>query len=89
MSDAISVRLPDFTAHRLDQLSRQSQQSKTDLIVQGLESVFASQLDRKVTYLTDAQFEEVLDFLNKPVPHEVKEKITKTMNVEYPWNEQK
>ena len=60
MSVAISIRLPEFTARRLEELAKTSQLSKTDLIVQGLEAIFASQLDRKITYLTDSQFDDVL-----------------------------
>jgi uncharacterized protein (DUF1778 family) len=87
MSVAISVRLPEFTARRLDELAQASHLSKTDLIIQGLESILASQLDRKITYLSDKQFDEVLDFLNQPTPTDVQEKLAKTMNTPYPWSQ--
>ncbi|HIU73363.1 MAG TPA: hypothetical protein IAC65_03795 [Candidatus Aphodousia faecipullorum] len=86
MSVAISVRLPEFTARRLEELAKTSQLSKTDLIVQGLESIFASQLDRKITYLTDSQFDEVLRYLDDSMHEEVKNRLSKTMNTPYPWN---
>ena len=85
MSVAISVRLPEFTARRLDELARQSHLSKTDLIIQGLESVLASQLDCKLTYLSGKQFDEVLDFLNKPASPEASGRLAKTMDAPYPW----
>lgn len=86
MSVAISVRLPEFTARRLDELAKRSHLSKTDLIIQGVESILASQLDRKITYLSDKQFDEVLDFLNQPTPSDVQEKLAETMNAPYPWS---
>lgn len=43
---------------------KSSSLTKTDLIVEDLGSVFASRLDRNVTYLTDAQFEAVMDILD-------------------------
>lgn len=86
MSVAISVRLPEFTARRLDELAKTSHLSKTDLIIQGVESILASQLDRKITYLSDKQFDEVLDFLNQPTPTDVQEKLAETMNMPYPWS---
>ncbi len=84
MTIAISVRLPEFTAQRLEELARRTNLSKTDLIIQGLESIFATQLDRKITYLSDKQFEEVLDFLNRPASPDVEAKLDKTMNHPYP-----
>lgn len=85
MSIAISVRLPEFTANRLDELSRECHLSKTDLIVQGLESIFASRLDRKTVYLSDKQFDEVLDFINSPTPPETQAKIDELLSTPYPW----
>lgn len=85
MSVAISIRLPEFTAKRLDELAKTSQLSKTDLIVQGLEAIFASQLDRKITYLTDSQFDNVLNYLNKPTAKDVSDRLSKTMKTSYPW----
>lgn len=85
MSVAVSIRLPEFKARRLDELARESHLSKTDLIIEGLESVLASQLDRKITYLTDSQFDEVLDFLNKPISQNVSERLEKTLKTPYPW----
>ncbi len=64
MSLAFKVRLSVFTTKRLDKLSKSSSLTKTDLIVEDLGSVFASRLDRNVTYLTDAQFEAVMDILD-------------------------
>lgn len=86
MTVAISVRLPEFTAQRLEELAKRTNLSKTDLIIQGLESIFATQFDRKVAYLSDKQFEEVLDFLNRPAASDVEEKLDKTMNHAYPWS---
>ena len=57
MSLAFKVRLSVFTTKRLDKLFKSSSLTKTDLIVEDLGSVFASRLDRNVTYLIDAQFE--------------------------------
>lgn len=51
MSVVITVQLPDFTAQWLEELTQDSGLSKTDLIVQGLESIFASRLDQKFMYL--------------------------------------
>ena len=85
MSVAISVRLPEFTARRLEELAQTSHLSKTDLIIQGLESILASQLDRKVTYLSDKQFDEVLDLMSHPTPSDVQKKLAKTMNTPYTW----
>ena len=44
MSVVITVQLPDFTAQRLEELAQDSGLSKTDLIIQGLELIFASRL---------------------------------------------
>ena len=85
MSVAISIRLPEFTARRLEELAKTSQLSKTDLIVQGLEAIFASQLDRKITYLTDSQFDDVLNFLSEPTPKDINDRLSKTMAVPYLW----
>ena len=46
MSVSISVRLPEFTARQLDALAKRTNLSKTDLIIQGLESVIAAELDK-------------------------------------------
>lgn len=57
MSVVITVQLPDFTAQWLEELTQDSGLSKTDLIVQGLESIFASRLDQKFMYLGDKQLD--------------------------------
>ncbi|HIU84451.1 MAG TPA: ribbon-helix-helix protein, CopG family [Candidatus Aphodousia gallistercoris] len=85
MSVAISIRLPEFTAKRLDELAKTSHLSKTDLIIQGLEVILASQLDRKITYLTDRQFDDVLNYLNDPTAKDVSNRLSKTMQTSYPW----
>ena len=87
MSIAISIRLPEFTARRLEELAQRSQLSKTDLIVQGLESIFASELDRKIMYLNDRQFDEALDFLNKPTSKDITNRLNKTLQTPYPWKQ--
>lgn len=86
MSVAFSVRLPKFTAWRLDEPAQKSHLSKTDLIIQGLESILASELDRKITYLSDKQFDEVMNFLNQPTPTDVHSNLVKTMKTPYPWS---
>ena len=73
MSVAISIRLPEFTAKRLDELAKTSHLSKTDLIIQGLEVILASQLDRKINYLND------------PTAKDVSNRLSKTMQTSYPW----
>ena len=85
MSVALTVRLPEFTARRLDEVSKSSNLSKTDLILEGLESVFASRLDRSVTYLSDAQFEAVLDILDNPLSQEAAEGRERLESTTFPW----
>ncbi len=85
MSVVIFVCLPKFTAQRLEELARVTQLSKTDLIVQGLETIFAYEHDRKITYLTDEQFDEVQNFLDKPISEDNRSQLNKTMKTPYPW----
>lgn len=86
MSVVITVQLPDITAQRLEELAQDSGLSKTDLIVQGLESIFASRLDQKFMYLGDKQFDEVIDFSDKQSSDTAKHRLTKTMQTYYPWS---
>ena len=86
MTVEITIRLPDSTAKRLDEMARTSHLSKTDLIIQAVESILASQLDRKITSMSDKQFEEASDFLKQPAPTDVQEKLAKTMNTPLPWS---
>ncbi len=85
MSVAITVRLPEFTAKRLDDLAKSTNRSKTDLIIEGLESVFASRLDKNVTYLTDAQFDAVMKILDGPLSPEAIEGRQRLDQISYPW----
>lgn len=85
MTAAISVRLPDSSASLLDDVARQLKLSKTDVIIQGIETIHSSLLDRKVTYLTDKQFEEALDFLSREPSKEAKERLSATLSKPYPW----
>ena len=80
-----SVRLPEFTAERLDDPAKTSHLPKTDPIIQEGGFIPAPQPDCKLTYLSDRQFDEVLDFLNQPAPTDVQEKLAVTMNTSYPW----
>lgn len=86
MSVVITVQLPDFTAQWLEELTQDSGLSKTDLIVQGLESIFASRLDQKFMYLGDKQLDEVLDFSDTQSSITTKHRLTKTMQTYYPWS---
>lgn len=87
MSVSISVRLPEFTARQLDALAKRTNLSKTDLIIQGLESVIAAELDKKVAYLSDEDFNAVLDFIEKPMPAEEEQKLRTLMSKPYVWEE--
>lgn len=86
MSVVITVQLPDITAQRLEEFTQDSGLSKTDQIVQGLESIFASRLDQKFMFLSDKQFDEVLDFSDKQSSDAAKRRLTKTMQTYYPWS---
>ncbi len=86
MSVVITAQLPDITAQRLEELAQDSGLSKTDLIVQGLESIFASRLDQKFMYLGDKQLDEVLDFSDTQSSNTTKHRLTKTMQTYYPWS---
>lgn len=87
MSIAMTIRIPEFMAERLSFLSESSNLSKTDLILEGLESVFNARLDKNVTYLTDHQFNAVLDLLEKPIPEDVQAKREKLLSQPYPWEQ--
>lgn len=87
MSVSISVRLPEFTARQLDALAKRTNLSKTDLIIQGLESVIAAELDKKVAYLIDEDFNAALDFIEKPMPAEEEQKLRTLMSKRYVWEE--
>lgn len=85
MSVALIVRLPEFTARRLNEVSKSSNLSKTDLILEGLEYVFASRRDRSVTCLSDAQFETILDALDNPLSQEALEGRQRLESAPFPW----
>ena len=87
MSVSISVRLPEFTARQLDALAKRTNLSKTDLVIQRLESVIAAELDKKVAYLSDEDFNAALDFIEKPMPAEEEQKLRKLMSKPYVWEE--
>ena len=87
MSVSISVRLPEFTARQLDALAKRTNLSNTDLVIQGLESVIAAELDKKVAYLSDEDFNAALDFIEKPMPAEEEQKLRKLMSKPYVWEE--
>lgn len=63
MTTAISVELPESTVRRLEEVSQRKNVSQNDLIVLGIESVLAEELDRKMILLSDKQFEEALAFI--------------------------
>lgn len=71
MTTAISVELPESTVRRLEAVSQRKNVSQNDLIVLGVESVLAEELDRKMILLSDKQFEEALTFIENPTPPDV------------------
>lgn len=85
MRAEISVCLPECTAKRLDDPAKTSHLTKAAPIIQGMEFIPAPQLDCRLTYLSDKQFAEVLDFLNQPAPTDVQEKLAVTINKSYSW----
>lgn len=75
-----------FTGNSLGRLiSRRKGVSTNDLIVQGIESVLAEELDRKMVLLSDKPFEEALDFIENPTPPDVQERLRKTLSTPFPW----
>ncbi len=85
MTTAISVELPESTVRRLEAVSQRKNVSQNDLIVQGIESVLAEELDRKMILLSDKQFEEALTFIENPTPPDVQERLRKTLTTPFPW----
>lgn len=85
MTTAISVELPESTVRRLEEVSQRKNVSQNDLIVLGIESVLAEELDRKMILLSDKQFEEALAFIENPTPPDVQERLRKTLTTPFPW----
>lgn len=85
MTTAISVELPESTVRRLEAVSQRKNVSQNDLIVLGVESVLAEELDRKMILLSDKQFEEALTFIKNPTPPDVQERLRKTLTTPFPW----
>ena len=85
MTTAISVELPESTVRRLEEVSQRKNVSQNDLIVLGIESVLAEELDRKMILLSDKQFEEALAFIENPTPPDVPEILRKTLTTPSPW----
>lgn len=84
MTTAISVELPESTVRRLEEVSQRKNVSQNDLIVLGIESVLAEELDRKMILLSDKQFEEALAFIENPTPPDVQERLRKTLTTPFP-----
>lgn len=85
MTTAISVELPESTVRRLEEVSQRKNVSQNDLIVLGIESVLAEELDRKMILLSDKLFEEALAFIENPTPPDVQERLRKTLTTPSPW----
>ena len=87
-SVAMSLRLPEYYAQRLEFLAKEMGRSKTDLIIDGLKELFADRLDFAITYLTDEQYQCLLDILNNPIPSDVQAKMDETLNYKFQWKRQ-
>lgn len=85
MSVAMTVRIPEFFAERLEELSKVSHLSKTDLVLEGLAGVFANRMDNKILRISDSEFEGVLDLLTNGLDAETQKKLNKTLETPYPW----
>jgi len=85
MSVAMTLRLPEFYAERLEQMSKNDNRSKTDLMIEGLQMVIASRLDAKVTYLSDEAFDSLMDILDREPTEEELAKRQKLLSTPYPW----
>ena len=83
MSVTISVRLPNFTARQLEELARRTHRSKDELIVEGLEHLFAEALEQKSATLRSEEFNALLDFIEKPMPPHEMQKLRKLMSKPY------
>ena len=84
-SVAMSLRLPQYYADRLDSLAKEMGRSKTDLIIDGLKELFADKLDSNISFLTEDQYQSLINILNNPTPTDVQERMNKTMNYSFPW----
>lgn len=85
MTVEATVNLPDDVAQRLKMFSKRTGLSENDLIVAGIESVLAGELDKTHKTLTSEQFEAVRKFLQDPTPQEVVDRLKKTLAHSYPW----
>lgn len=83
MSVTISVRLPNFTARQLEALARRTHRSKDELIVEGLEHLFADALEQKSATLRNEDFDALLDFIEQPLPAHEMQKLRKLMSKPY------
>ena len=66
MGTTFTLRLGDFDAERLNAIALQDGRSKTDLITEGLRSVFASRLDSKILWLPRDEFDACMKVITEP-----------------------
>lgn len=66
MSRTITLRLNDFDADMLSEISERDGRSKNELITEALREVFARRLDDKVIWLSPDTFNACMDIITKP-----------------------
>ena len=66
MSATFTLRLGDFDANMLNSIAEQTGKSKTELITEGLRTVFSSRMDERLIWLSPEQFDECLKIITEP-----------------------
>lgn len=88
MSRTFTLRLNDFDADMLSEISERDGRSKNDLIVEALREVLSRRLDDKILWLTPEEFNSCMDIISKPETNmDILERREKLMQFKPVWED--
>ena len=88
MSRTFTLKLNDFDADMLSEISERDGRSKNDLIVEALREVLSRRLDDKIPWLTSEEFNSCMDIISKPETNkDILERREKLMQIKPVWED--
>ena len=86
---AITVRIPENTVKQLNFLAKNTNRSKTDVVISAIQNAFLDQLDSNFCILDEAESEELYKKLDGDISPAVKRRRDLLMSTEYVWDKDK
>lgn len=86
---AITVRIPENTVKQLNFLAKNTNRSKTDVVISAIQNAFLDQLDSNFCILDEVESEELYKKLDSDISPAVKHRRDLLMSTEYVWDKDK